>query len=311
MVQDGRVLDNPLKHLTTATAQSEKRAALEPEELRQLLMHTQTTGTSYSLTGSERVVVYRVAAEAGFRALEIDSLRVNDFDLANGHVTLEGDHTKNHKDTTIPLRKSTVELIRKSFSGKLPKAKAFKMPYLTNLARMIRKDLKAAGIEVDPDRGVVEFHSLRHTFGTMLAVAGVHPKTAQQLMRHSDINLTMSRYTHVLRGQERSAIESLPDLDKAPKSQKQVITGTDNSVVDAIGKSTEKSSAFYSDSKHSKYSRILYESAKQGGNTRQKENPAFDSKNNVLAAKNGVLTDWAHQDSNLGQMDYESTALTN
>ena len=29
MVQDGRVLENPLKHLTTTTAQSEKRAALE------------------------------------------------------------------------------------------------------------------------------------------------------------------------------------------------------------------------------------------------------------------------------------------
>lgn len=130
MVQDGRVLENPLKHLTTTTAQSEKRAALEPEEVRQLLTHTQATGISYSLTGCERVVVYRIAAETGFRASEIDSLRVSDFDLVNGHVTLEGDHTKNHKDTTIPLRQSTVEVIKKSFSGKLPKAKAFKMPYL-------------------------------------------------------------------------------------------------------------------------------------------------------------------------------------
>lgn len=78
MVQDGRVLDNPLKHLTTAAAQSEKRAALEPEEVRQLLAHTEGTGTSYSLAGHGRVVVYRIAAETGFRALEIDSLKVSD-----------------------------------------------------------------------------------------------------------------------------------------------------------------------------------------------------------------------------------------
>jgi integrase len=44
----------------------------------------------------------------------------------------------------------------------------------------------------------------------MLAAAGVHPKIAQDLMRHSDINLTMNIYT-------RTAIESRLDaLDKLP-----------------------------------------------------------------------------------------------
>jgi integrase len=42
---------------------------------------------------------------------------------------------------------------------------------------------------------VVDFHSLRGTFATNLAKAGVSPKAAQQLMRHSDINLTMNTYT--------------------------------------------------------------------------------------------------------------------
>lgn len=55
--------------------------------------------------------------------------------------------------------------------------------------------------------------SLRHSFGSMLAASGVHPKTAQKLMRHSDINLILSRYTHVFRGQETKAINAFPDLD--------------------------------------------------------------------------------------------------
>jgi hypothetical protein len=36
-------------------------------------------------------------------------------------------------------------------------------------------------------------------------------------MPHSDINLTMSRYTHVLTGQEVRAVESLPDLSMPSK----------------------------------------------------------------------------------------------
>lgn len=53
---------------------------------------------------------------------------------------------------------------------------------------------------------------LRHTTGSLLA-AGVHPKVIQSIMRHSDINLTMSRYTHILRGQESEAVAKLPDLE--------------------------------------------------------------------------------------------------
>jgi len=99
------------------------------------------------------------------------------------------------------------------------------------MARMFRKDIEAAEIEIEAGRGMVDFHGLRHTFGTMLAAAGGHPKTAQQLMRHSSIDLTMSRYTHVLHGQEAAAINSLPDLNRLPESQKQKATGTDNKLV--------------------------------------------------------------------------------
>ena len=52
-----------------------------------------------------------------------------------------------------------------------------------------------------------DFHALRHQAGTLLAASGVHPKVAQSIMRHSDINLTMSLYTHTLHGQESQAVE--------------------------------------------------------------------------------------------------------
>ena len=46
-------------------------------------------------------------------------------------------------------------------------------------------------------------------------------------MRHSDINLTMSRYTHVFRGQDSDAVAALPSLDAAPVKQFAKATGTD------------------------------------------------------------------------------------
>ena len=47
-------------------------------------------------------------------------------------------------------------------------------------------------------------------------------------MRHSDINLTMNRYTHIFRGQESAAVESMPDLSlPSTQAQRAIMTGTD------------------------------------------------------------------------------------
>ena len=71
-----------------------------------------------------------------------------------------------------------------------------------------------------------EFHGLRHTFLTNLARAGVHPKIAQQLARHSTIVLTMDRYSHVTLGEQSDALAMLPGLDP-PAGQAARATGTD------------------------------------------------------------------------------------
>jgi len=50
----------------------------------------------------------------------------------------------------------------------------------------------------------------RHTFITNLERAGVSPRTAQTLARHSDIRLTMGIYTHIELGDQAAAIAALP-----------------------------------------------------------------------------------------------------
>ena len=141
-------------------------------------------------------------------------------------------------------------------AGKLPSVRVFSVGDKT--CKMIKADLKAAGIPyVDESGRYADFHSLRHTNGSWLAANNVHPKVAQSILRHSDINLTMSRYTHTLTGQEARAVAGLPDLS-LPSSQHQanVATGTDNMPVDVAQSGSEKltpelTPRAYFDSSHS------------------------------------------------------------
>ena len=74
----------------------------------------------------------------------------------------------------------------------------------------------------------LDFHALRHTFGTNLDRSGVRPKVAQELMRHSDIKLTMQVYTHTTLVDHRAAIDSLPGVPSLTTAvQAAAATGTD------------------------------------------------------------------------------------
>ena len=59
-----------------------------------------------------------------------------------------------------------------------------------NFTRTFAQIRKKAGLEgVSP-------HVLRHTFATRLSDLGVHPRVAQQLLGHANMQLTMEVYTH-------------------------------------------------------------------------------------------------------------------
>lgn len=73
-VLDGRIVGSPLEHLKPAKAESERRAALEPEELRKLLEATEAAPKRFGISGHERALLYRFAVQSGLRANEIRSL---------------------------------------------------------------------------------------------------------------------------------------------------------------------------------------------------------------------------------------------
>ena len=105
-------------------------------------------------------------------------------------------------------------------------------------AEMLKQDLERAGIPyVDGLGRVADFHSLRKTFITNLSKAGVSPKMAQTLARHSDINLTMNTYTTLGLIDQMAAVEALPAVPiiKAVKeSEGTRATGTDGPPVQKL-----------------------------------------------------------------------------
>ncbi len=245
MVQNRRATESPLAHLKRLNVKVDRRhdrTAFEVEEVRRLLAATIMGPERYGMDGRERSLVYKVAVETGLRANEVRTLTVSAFDLSACTVTVVAAYSKHRQEDTLPLRPETAEDLKAFFAGKMPGAKAFGGTYkrLTDrTAEMIQEDL-AATAEKDQAGNVIreaipytdaagryrDFHALRHTTGSWLSACGVHPKTIQTLLRHTDINLTMTRYGHSLRGQTAEAVSKLPRLD-LPTRQSQKATGTD------------------------------------------------------------------------------------
>lgn len=55
----------------------------------------------------------------------------------------------------------------------------------------------------------IKFHDLRHTYATRLFELGEEPKVVQELLGHSNVNMTLGTYTHILDSLKIKAINKL------------------------------------------------------------------------------------------------------
>ena len=185
------------------------------------LQETMAGLENYGLTGQQRYILYLLACETGLRRDELRSLTVASVDMKNNCVFVKGDidgATKNKDEAVQYFTPETGQLLQGYIQGKMPNIQLFKIH--DKNAKMIQADCEAAGIEVENHKGKLNFHSLRHTCGFYLAAHGVEPKVVMEIMRHKDINLTMSRYTHLLSGQKQNAINKLPRFGKPKRQEK-------------------------------------------------------------------------------------------
>src|SRR5262249_51783805 len=138
------------------------------------------------------------------------------------YAILDAANEKNREGSEIALRDDLADDLKRWLADRLERSQSearqlgrpiparlpsdslvFTVP--TGLRRIMDRDLVLAGIarrlpdgtiDKRDERGrTIDVHALRTTFGTLLSMGGVAPRTAQAAMRHSDIKLTMTTYT--------------------------------------------------------------------------------------------------------------------
>ncbi|HKB05367.1 MAG TPA: site-specific integrase [Gemmataceae bacterium] len=200
-------LDRPLKE--ARTVRRGKRKGQQYADLRA------ETVARLDLAGREWALIYKTLVLTGLRRGELASLTVAQVDLAAkpARLHLNAADEKNREGSTVPIRADLAAELRAwiTVNGRRPSDKLFAVP--RGLPRILDRDLKAAGIaKRDASGRTLDVHALRHTFGTLLSVNGVAPRTAQEAMRHSRIDLTMNVYTDPKMLDVARAVDALPGL---------------------------------------------------------------------------------------------------
>lgn len=238
---DRRTHDDRLAHLSRMNADLDRRRIRRPlsmDEFHRLVAAAEIGRRIQGVSGPDRAVLYIVGAYTGFRRNEIGSITPQSFNLDSDPPTLTvaAGHSKHRRTDVLPLRTDFANRIRTWMAQKTNSRS--KSPLIDvrdkRTAEMIRKDLKAARkawideaatdrerkereessllTYVDANGHYADFHALRKTFITNLSRANVHPKMAQTLARHSDINLTMNVYTMLGVLDQAAAVEALPPV---------------------------------------------------------------------------------------------------
>ena len=221
LIRMDRAEHNPLDHLSRINEETDRRRerrAVGSQDLESLLRAAQDGVPYRDLSGPDRAILYRLAASTGLRCSELASLTPESFDLARKPpvVMLAATASKRRKQDVLPLRNDLTNLLKRWLQGKPRDQRIFPGTWNLRAADMLKRDLKVAKIPYKDQKGrVFDFHSTRVQFVTSLARSNVHPKIAQQLARHSDINLTMRVYTQLDLEDLGAAVEQLPSLGES------------------------------------------------------------------------------------------------
>ena len=176
-----------------------------------------------------------LSISTGMRLGEVLGLRWSDVDLENNvlHIrrtvnrlnTLDGS-TKTELVVGVPKSDTSIrdipfnnilhdEFIK--YRGKMMKRLSILNIKSDDYVLMLRrgkpvepKTMQDVWHRIEHSAGIknqVTFHGLRHTFATRAIEMGVDAKTLSALLGHSDVTVTLSRYTHISEQQKRNAMD--------------------------------------------------------------------------------------------------------
>lgn len=206
--------DNPVSKIKYPSTRNTNRLRyLTRDETQQLLDKLKNSSqTQYEMA--------YLSIYTGLRADEIFNLKWQDIDLNNNVIHIL--ETKNTEARTAYITKGVRDILKNKERGpqnqyvfpqefRYGTVKLFRGNVKKNqIGNTFRRVVEKLGLngDVEDDRYKVVFHTLRHTFGSWLAIRGESLQTIKELMGHRRISQT-ERYAHLCPDMKKQAVEGL------------------------------------------------------------------------------------------------------
>ena len=211
--RQGRITTNPAEAVELPKVVSHTRDVFTPEQVRMLLAAANDEWQTVILTGFY----------LGARLSDVINLTWENVDLTGGIITY--DQRKTGKPVVAPLHPDLKNHLFKQ-AGDNPRAPL--CPTLQKRSVGGRSGLSVTFANIMRDAGIgqhqvkgkgkqgrafskLSFHSLRHTFASLLANANVPAEVRQKLTGHADA-ATHQKYTHLELQPLQAAIATLPSV---------------------------------------------------------------------------------------------------
>lgn len=232
----GLLLKSPMGGVELPEAESETRDPFTESELNLLLTHLSATaatdGAPLSRTERDLRRDWKTATNLGFlagmRLGDATNLCWRNVDYSGKQIRFTPEKGRRKKELVIPIHPDLESYLLTLPSSDKPDA--YVCPTLggvpaglrANLSKAFGAILGEAGIDRRPGQKKkgkgrtfyrLGFHSLRHTFNSMMADAGVSIELRAKLTGHSTLAMN-DRYTHLSDSTRRGAINSIPSLSR-------------------------------------------------------------------------------------------------
>lgn len=154
-----------------------------------------------------------LSLNTGMRLGEIQRVEWHDVNFYGKSLTVRLINNGQKPGGNIPINSAALEMLirRKEESSDAlifpPAAGGKKRENLSHQFKAVVDELQLNQLVTAKSQRIV-FHSLRHTFASWLAIAGVDIYRIKTLMRHKTINMTM-RYAHLSPDMSQGAVELL------------------------------------------------------------------------------------------------------
>lgn len=188
---------NPMKKIRQLKAEREAREFLEDEEFIGL---TRRFDLSYFVEHRDYVVIH-LLFDTGMRLGECLQISVNDMDLKQRNIYLQGEVTKGRKSRTVFFSKKTEKILRRWLQFKdrycesdrlFPVQATGEAVNVAAFEKNFRKYLLRAGItkKLSP-------HALRNNFAKRCLLSGMDIYTLSRILGHSSVTVTEKAYLDI------------------------------------------------------------------------------------------------------------------